>query len=170
MEFKYVVFEVEGGWFGLFGTENAVFRTCLPASSSGRCRRELLKGIDERAKYDKAYFKSVQEKVSSYYKGRAVNFSDVPVDISGLGEFTKRILTACRTIKSGKTLTYGQIAIKAGSPKGARAAGNALAANPLPLIIPCHRIICANGNPGGYSGQGGKKTKKKMLDFEKSKS
>ncbi len=167
MELKYVVFEVEGGWFGLFGTENAVFGTSLPVSSNSRGKRELLKGVDGRAKYDKGYFKSVQERIANYYEGIAVNFSDVPVDISGLGEFTKRILKACRAIKPGKTLTYGQVAAKAGSPKGARAAGNALASNPLPLIIPCHRIICASGNPGGFSGQGGKKMKKKMLDFEK---
>ncbi|MCK5563881.1 MAG: MGMT family protein [Planctomycetes bacterium] len=166
MEFKYVIFEVEWGWFGLFGTENAVFRTSLPVSSSGRCQRELLKGI-EKAKCDKAYFKSVQERVASYYRGIAVNFSDVPVDILGLGEFTKRILTACRRIKPGETLTYGQIAVKAGSPKGVRAAGNALARNPLPLIIPCHRIIRANGTPGNFSGAGGKKMKEKMLFLEK---
>jgi methylated-DNA-[protein]-cysteine S-methyltransferase len=165
-KYRYVIFEVEWGWFGLFGTENALLRTSLPTSSHSRCQRELLKDI-ERATRDKAYFKSVQEKVSSYYKGKEADFSDVPVDISGLGGFTKRILKECRKIKPGQTLTYSQIAAKAGSDKGARPAGNALASNPLPLIIPCHRIICANGNPGGFSGQGGKKTKRKMLNFEK---
>lgn len=166
-EYRYVVFEVDGRWFGFLGTEKTLTKTCLPASSKAGCKRMLLcKGT--KAKFDKAYFKTVQNRITSYYKGKAVNFSDVPVDLAGCGDFTKRILMACRKIPSGKTLTYGQIAAKVGSPKAARAAGNALASNPVPLIIPCHRVICSNGNPGGFSGWGGGKMKKKMLFLEES--
>lgn len=164
-KFKYVIFTAGGGYFGLFGTDNAVFRTCLPVKSKQECKERLL-GVTEGAEADDGYFKSLQGKVLGYYEGETVDFSDVPVDLSGYGDFTRRVLKACREISAGETLTYGQIAAKAGSPKAARAAGNALANNPVPFIIPCHRVVCSDGKLGGFSGAGGAKTKQKMLDFE----
>lgn len=74
---------------------------------------------------------------------------------------------ACFEIPAGKTMTYGEIAKKAGSPKAARAAGAAMRSNPWPPIIPCHRVIAADGKMCGYSGKGGIKQKEKMLEYER---
>lgn len=88
------------------------------------------------------------------------------VDISWASEFAQSILKACCRVKPGKTINYSQLALAAGRGRAARAAGSALAANRVPLIIPCHRIITANGQLGGYSAPGGKKMKAKLLEHE----
>jgi len=86
----------------------------------------------------------------------------------GLGLFTRRVLTACRSIEFGRTVSYGRLAEMAGKPGSARAVGGVLAQNPLPLIIPCHRVICANGSLGGFSAMGGVRLKKRLLELEAS--
>ena len=75
-------------------------------------------------------------------------------------------MTACRDIRFGQTVSYGRLAEMAGKPGAARAVGRALAKNPLPLIIPCHRVICANGKIGGFSAPGGVTLKKRLLQLE----
>ena len=120
------------------------------------------------ARYDKALFKEVQGLVSAYFEGDCVNFGrDVPVVLpDGMGRFARRVLTECRRVRFGQTISYGELAEKAGAVGAARAAGNALSRNPLGLIIPCHRVICADGGPGGFSAMGGVKLKKRMLTLE----
>jgi methylated-DNA-[protein]-cysteine S-methyltransferase len=88
------------------------------------------------------------------------------VIFDGISEFARDILTACQTAPYGQTMSYGQLANLAGHSNAARAVGNALSGNQIPLIIPCHRIIKANGQIGGFTAAGGSNTKQKMLDFE----
>lgn len=93
---------------------------------------------------------------------------DIPVspDWSRLpGGFRGRALRACHLIPSGEVVTYGELAARAGSPRAARAAGSAMAANPLPLVIPCHRVVGAGGRLGRYSA-GGPAAKRRMLEVE----
>ena len=86
--------------------------------------------------------------------------------VNGFSLFAAKVLTACRTIKFGQTTTYGQLAKMAGSPKAARAVAGVMAKNPLPLIIPCHRVLQANNKLGGFSAPGGIELKKSMLELE----
>ncbi len=86
--------------------------------------------------------------------------------IQRVTEFTKQVLTACRNIGFGRTISYSGLAKKLGRPAAARAVGNALAQNPLPLIIPCHRIVRSDGKIGGFSAPGGKELKAKLLKHE----
>ena len=86
--------------------------------------------------------------------------------VHGLSEFAKSVLTACRAIKFGQTISYLGLAEKAGHPTAARAVGNVMAKNPLPLIVPCHRVLNADGRAGGFSATGGISLKKKMLELE----
>lgn len=93
---------------------------------------------------------------------------DVPVtpDWSRLpGGFRGRALRACHLVHRGEVITYGELAARAGSPGAARAAGSAMAANPLPLVIPCHRVVAAGGRVGQYSA-GGPGAKRHMLEVE----
>lgn len=85
-------------------------------------------------------------------------------DTSGLSEFTRRVLGICVRISPGQTLTYGELARKAGNPKAARAVGQVMAKNRFPLLIPCHRVVRSNGNPGGFGG--GRNMKQKLLAME----
>jgi len=120
------------------------------------------------AKWSKSPFLVLQRVIEDYYKGAPVDFSDVDVRLDGFSEFQRNVLTTLRTISYGKTVSYSQLAQLAGSPKAARAIGMVMAQNPLPLIIPCHRVIKADGSPGLFSAPGGTDTKTRMLDLEKS--
>lgn len=163
---KYAVFSTKWGYFGLAGTDSGLLRTHLPRPEPEKVKSQLLKGLGP-AEYNRAYFRSAQEMITAYFAGAYVNFdSDIAVALDGLSEFSQRILSACRNVKYGKTISYGQLAKKAGQPKAVRAVGAALAGNPLPLIIPCHRVIYSDGRTGGFSAAGGKRTKEKLLRHE----
>jgi O-6-methylguanine DNA methyltransferase len=87
----------------------------------------------------------------AYVAGRPIP-EDLPVDLDGLPPFTRRVLDACRQIPYGQTMTYAQLATALGQPNAARAVGGALARNPLPVIIPCHRVLGSNGSLTGFLG------------------
>jgi len=103
-------------------------------------------------------------RLKAFLRGDAVAFSLDRVDLAACSPFQRAVLLATHAIPRGEVRTYGQIATRAGAPGAARAAGNALARNPFPLIIPCHRAIRSNGLPGGY--RGGPEMKKTLLAYE----
>lgn len=165
-QIKYIVFKTKWGWFGLAATENRLFRTCLPHHNRKTVKSWLLKGLDTPT-YDKSLFAPLQKQIIAYFKGRTVNFrKDVPLALDYLSPFTKQVLTACRTIPLGQTATYSALAKKLGRPRATRAVGSALAKNPVPLIIPCHRIIRSDGQIGKFSAPAGPRLKAMLLDLE----
>ncbi|MEI7832688.1 MAG: MGMT family protein [bacterium] len=89
---------------------------------------------------------------------------ELPVDLSSMPAFTRRVLLACREIPFGTTVSYGELATIIGKPKAARAVGQALGRNPIPVIIPCHRVIGHNGSLTGFGG--GLEWKRKLLEHE----
>ncbi len=97
--------------------------------------------------------------------GRQTEFSLNNFDLNRLGKFQRRVLMLTRKIPMGKIETYGRIAKKLGVPKGARAVGQALAKNPFPIVIPCHRVIRSDGTPGGFGGNVA--LKRRLLSIEK---
>lgn len=104
------------------------------------------------------------DRIRALVAGRSRDdLSDVRLDMSGLSEFLQRAYAITRTITPGHTLTYGQIADRLGSPGLARAVGRAMGANPFPIIVPCHRVLGADGSIGGFSAHGGAATKRRML-------
>ncbi|MBI4711708.1 MAG: methylated-DNA--[protein]-cysteine S-methyltransferase [Planctomycetes bacterium] len=103
--------------------------------------------------------------LQDYFKGKPVRFR-YRLDLSGFTDFEKKVYRALRGIPSGAVETYSSIARKVGIPKGARAVGNALAKNPLPIIIPCHRVVRNDGSIGNFSAIGGPRLKKKLLRLE----
>ena len=104
--------------------------------------------------------------LAEYFAGTRRNF-DLPLDLGGLPPFTRRVLEILAMLPCGATLSYGELAARAGNPRGARAVGRAMAVNPLPIVIPCHRVLAAGGRPGGYSGGGGLATKGRLLALER---
>ncbi len=162
---KYVIFGTRWGYFGLLGGENGLVRTCLPVGSSGEAKERLLVS-GGMGKSDATLFGDLQEKIRAYFEGGCVDFADTRVNFDGLGEFGAKVLTACRKVGYGQTVSYGQLARLAGRPTAGRAAGNILAKNPVPLIIPCHRVIRSDGKIGGFSAEGGQGMKKMMLELE----
>ena len=163
---KYVIFQTKWGHFGLAGTKSALCRTQLPGPEPKIIESRLLKNC-RNAQFDNTFFKILQERIVAYFEGSCVNFSlDIPVELDGFGGFSREVLTACREIEFGQRITYAGLAKKAGSPSASRAVGSALAKNPLPLIIPCHRVLRTDGKMGGFSAPGGISLKKRMLTLE----
>jgi len=179
---KYTIFKTKWGYFGLAGTEYALYQTCLPGPSPEKLKSLLLKGLSltNRAslvrrsasevgsiEFDKTFFKEIQQQIIAYFESACVNFSlDIPLMLDGFSPFYKSVLTACRDVKFGQKINYGELAKQLGRPLASRAIGNALGKNPLPLIIPCHRVIRSDGSLGGFSGLGGLSLKRRLLAHE----
>ncbi len=104
--------------------------------------------------------------VNSYFEGKPVDFSPIELNWHGLSEFSKSVLGTLRDLPSGETITYGELAAKAGHSGASRATGTALSNNPFPIIVPCHRVIRSDGSLGQFSAWGGEKTKQKLLKLE----
>ncbi len=163
---KYVIFQTNWGYFGLLGTNEVLCRTFLPVPESDLIKTHFLKEFPE-ATFDKNLFKNLQKQIISYFEGKFVDFNtDNTVLLDGTGKFSNKILTICQKIKYGQTTTYKELAKKAGYPDSSRAVGNVLAKNPIPLIIPCHRIIRSDGKLGGFTAPGGTNLKKRLLEHE----
>ena len=104
-----------------------------------------------------------RRELDEYFAGRRQAF-DLTLDLRLLGDFTRRVLAATTTIPYGEVATYREVATAAGSPRGFRAAGNALGSNPLPIVLPCHRVLHSGGGLGGYTG--GLDRKRALLAIE----
>ncbi len=105
------------------------------------------------------------KQLTEYLIGKRTAF-DLPIDYSVLTDFQKKVLTTALKIPRGQVLTYGDVARKIGRPHAARAVGQALGSNPMPIVIPCHRVLGSDGSLHGYSGGGGIKTKAWLLKLE----
>lgn len=101
-----------------------------------------------------------------YFNGERIDFSDIPVVLDGMTPFRHKILDVTRRLTYGEICTYGRIACECGSPRAARAVGGALASNPVPIIIPCHRVVASDGRLTGFSAPGGESTKMALLKME----
>ncbi len=101
-----------------------------------------------------------------YFAGERVDFTPLPVLLDQFSPFRQQVLRMTRRLGYGEVCSYGQLAVRCGAPGGARAVGGALGANPLPVIIPCHRVVAANGMLTGFSAPGGITAKRRMLMME----
>ena len=99
-------------------------------------------------------------------RGEPADLSSIPLDMSTVPEFHRRVYHLARRIPSGGTMTYGEMAARLGAPGSARAVGQALGRNPFALIVPCHRVVAAGGKMGGFSANGGVATKLRLLAIE----
>jgi methylated-DNA-[protein]-cysteine S-methyltransferase len=112
---------------------------------------ELAARISPRVLEAPARLDAFRRELDDYFAGRRTEF-ETPIDWSHLGGFTRKVLRATARIGFGETSTYAGVASRAGSPRAMRAAGNALGANPMPVIVPCHRVLRTGGALGGYTG------------------
>jgi methylated-DNA-[protein]-cysteine S-methyltransferase len=107
----------------------------------------------------------VARQLKDYFGGRRHEF-DLQLDLRRLSNFQRLVLSAIQEVPPGQTISYGGLARRIGKPQAARAVGQALGSNPIPIIIPCHRALAADGSLGGYSGRGGTRTKQVLLELE----
>jgi methylated-DNA-[protein]-cysteine S-methyltransferase len=164
----YIVFETAGGYCGIAWSGAGITRFQLPTSSAEATdrllRRRLPAAEPGTPPPDVA---DTVAAVKRYFAGEATDFSRVALDLEDQDAFFKEIYAAARRVAWGETTTYGALAKELGAgPEAARDVGQAMAKNPVALIIPCHRVLAAGGKIGGFSAPGGSATKLRMLALE----
>jgi len=165
-EFEYTIFKTRLGHFAIVARNENLIRTFLPGTEKQKLKTEILK-LYPAAKLNPTLLKNIQQQIKDYFAGKKVNFNiDITTAIKNLSDFSKAILKACSKIHPAQTLSYRQLANMANHPNAARAAGTALSRNPIPLIIPCHRIIKSNNQTGNFTAPTGTALKQKMLNLE----
>lgn len=161
---RYALVRTGAGWAGLVEREGRVLGVVLPGRSPKDIRARIASDWPE-AEHDPRILRKLQAAIRDYFAGRRVRF-DADADLSDLPTFSRKVLQACREIPYGQTSTYGKLAKRIGQPGAARAVGQALGRNPIPLIIPCHRVLRSDGELGGFSSQAGPRQKAEMLRLE----
>ena len=145
----------------------AVSAKGLCAVDFGVTETEFRSHVDPiaRSEQNTAALAPFAEQLQMYFTDPGYRF-ELPVDLDRLTPFQVTVLQAARSIPSGSVWTYGQLARTIGSPKASRAVGQALGRNPVPIVIPCHRVVASDGSLGGYSGGGGLQSKRFLLGLE----
>jgi methylated-DNA-[protein]-cysteine S-methyltransferase len=165
---QYHVFDTAAGSCGIAWNAVGITRFQLPAENAAATERKLLRRVTGAAPGTPplSVLATVAE-AQRYFAGESIDFSGVELDLTGQAEFFMRIYAAARRISWGHTSTYGTLAREIGAgPEAARGVGQAMANNPIPLIIPCHRVLAAGGKVGGFSAPGGAASKIRMLELE----
>jgi len=158
------IFKTPWGRMGVAATARGLVRVVLPGKKNARALARLatLAGR-ETPRAARAHAWRAERQIREYLGGRRRTFT-VPLDLATLPSFQKKMLLAARRILYGRTVTYGQLAVRAGRPRAARAVGQAMARNPVPLAVPCHRVVAAGGGLGGFGG--GAALKRRLLALE----
>lgn len=127
----------------------------------------FLERLDPLARTERnpAALATITEQLQAYFAGTRLRF-DAPLDLDQLTPFQASVLQTARRIPPGSVWTYGRVARTLGKPQASRAVGQALGRNPVPIVIPCHRVIASDGSLGGYSGGGGLESKRFLLQLE----
>ncbi len=167
---KSAVFKTRMGWVGLAATERGVSAVVLPKPSRRAAERELTRRSGSRTAptpmtngSGDTHLKAARAAITAYLEGKARGF-DLPLDFAAKTPFRVKVWQALRAIPYGRVRSYGWVARKIGKPRAARAVGAACGANPVPLLVPCHRVVAGDGSLGGFSG--GLPNKRRLLKLE----
>ncbi|MFC4604883.1 methylated-DNA--[protein]-cysteine S-methyltransferase [Rhodococcus kronopolitis] len=165
---RYTLFDTAIGRCALAWGDRGVIGVQLPEGSDDATRDRIRAACPAAVESapDAAGGRAVEAVTELLECGRAPDAA-VPLDLSEVPEFDARVYAVTRTITAGSTLTYGQVADLLGSPGAAQAVGQALGRNPIPLLVPCHRVLAAGGRVGGFSAHGGAVTKRVLLAIER---
>jgi methylated-DNA-[protein]-cysteine S-methyltransferase len=165
------IFETAIGACGIAWDERGITAVQLPEASERKTRARLLRRFPEaREASPSPDVQRAIDGITALLRGEASDLSAIALDTNDLPEFNRRVYKVARAIPPGATLSYGEIAAKLGEPpQAARDVGQVLGQNPFPIIVPCHRVLAANGKPGGFSASGGVTTKLRLLTIEGAK-
>lgn len=164
------IFATNLGWFGLLGVDEqlvSVFAGHISANEVRRAAARHLATSDHPAEpHEGDWHLELRRRIEQYALGAQVEFNDIKLALPGLSDFQQRVIKATRRIRYGTTLTYGQLAEKAGYPRAARGVGTVMSSNRFPIVIPCHRVVAAGNKPGGYTSPQGVSLKLRLLALE----
>jgi methylated-DNA-[protein]-cysteine S-methyltransferase len=163
------VFSTGLGWIALARRGDVVFGLTFGHESPRQALAALPQdlacaSVEDGDEYDD----SLVLRLKDFAAGEVVDFSEVKIDLSHLTPFQREVVKRCRRIPRGRTISYGRLAARCGVPLAARAVGNVMAGNRMPLIVPCHRVVASGGRLGEFSAPGGPDTKRRLLEMERS--
>jgi methylated-DNA-[protein]-cysteine S-methyltransferase len=165
---SFALFDTALGRCGLAWRGGSVVAFALPAASDADTAAQLRRRHPGAAPAEPPLqIAAAIAEVQRLLAGETADLSSVPVDLSGVPPFEQRVYALLREVGPGATITYGELAERAGSPGAARAVGAAMGRNPVPVIIPCHRVLAGGGRSGGFSAPGGVTTKFRLLEIER---
>ena len=163
----FALFETAIGYGGISWTERGVSGVQMPEPDAASIRRRVQRRSPHA--HESLPPPDIQQAINdmtALLRGESPDLSFVQLDMDRVAPFERQVYELARTIPPGETLTYGQIATRLGDPLLARDVGQALARNPFPIVVPCHRVVAAGGKLGGFSARGGVATKQRLLAIE----
>jgi methylated-DNA-[protein]-cysteine S-methyltransferase len=163
----FALFDTAIGQCGIGWSEGGVVSVQLPDSSSNRLQARLRQRVPggEEAELTAELRRAVDD-IVALIDGEPRDLTGIALDMEGVPPFEQRVYALARQIAPGQTRTYGELATELGDPSAARAVGQAMGHNPFPLVVPCHRVLAAGGQLGGFSAPGGTDTKQRLLRIE----
>jgi methylated-DNA-[protein]-cysteine S-methyltransferase len=164
---QFTIFDTAIGACGLAWGPRGVVAAQLPEADERALRRRIsrtLPGAEEAP--PPADVRRAIDEIVALLDGEPRDLGAIELDMERLPEFDRRVYEVARAVPPGETITYGEIAERIGERGAAQAVGQALGRNPFPIVVPCHRVVAANGALGGFSARGGVATKRRMLAIE----
>jgi methylated-DNA-[protein]-cysteine S-methyltransferase len=161
------IFDTPIGSCGIAWSASGIVGLQLPEANAertrARLRRRWVSAVESEPPAD---VRHAIDRVLALLAGQPVDLGDITLDLAAAPDFHRRVYEVARTIPPGKTMTYGEIAKRLGAPQESREVGQALGRNPVAIIVPCHRVLGADGKMGGFSATGGVVTKRRILEIE----
>jgi len=162
----------ELGWFGFAMSDETLLAVTIGDTSEQASRRRLRQKLaeydlsPETLEANSKLASRLKQDLQQFAAGETIDFGRYKVSDEHLTEFQKKVRQAVQKIPAGKTLSYAEVAQRAGSPRAARAVGNVMAQNRTPIVVPCHRVLASGGQWGGFTAPGGVDFKRRLLDLE----
>lgn len=167
-----VIFDTAIGPCGLGWNDRGIDCVQLPDVDETATAARMTEKVAGRPRFDlgtrrlPSDVRNAARRMQRHFDGKLDDLRDVPIDVSGATPFARKVYAALRRVGPGELVSYGELAKAAGSPGAARAIGRAMATNPVPMIVPCHRVVSSAHRLGGFSAPGGQRTKVRMLFIE----
>jgi methylated-DNA-[protein]-cysteine S-methyltransferase len=166
----FCLFDTAIGACALVWNGERIIGAQLPEQDEAKARRRLARRFPDAAEFmPPAFVEQAIVGIRALLSGEPRDLSSLPIEMAEVPAFNRKVYEVALGIPPGETLTYGEVAARIGEPGAARAVGVALGQNPFPIIVPCHRVLAANGKTGGFSADGGVETKLRMLTIEKAR-
>ena len=163
----FTLFDTAVGTCAIAWNERGIASVQLPEASVGANRARMKRRFpDSREQTPPPDVQRAVDAIVALLSGESTDLRFVVLDTTGIEPFNKRVYDLARRIPPGRTMTYGEIAVRLGAPGSARAVGQALGRNPFPIVVPCHRVLAAGAGMGGFSAPGGVDTKRRLLAIE----
>ena len=154
------------GPVGLAWSGKGLVRLQLPYADSSATRERLTRGLEAVEAHPPDWLADAVLRLQRYFAGTPTDLSATPLDLEGIPTFRVGLYTEMLGLGWGETITYGELAARAGSSGAAQAVGRAMGMNPLPVFVPCHRVLASGNKLGGFSAPGGGSTKLRLLRME----